>query len=283
MTMNKSQVKGEKHVLSSILPAFQRNLRIAGTLLSVYYAYMVEYRAELLLWVLSGSLPIILMGLWVEAARSGQFGLTSVDFARYFLAAFIARQFTVVWVIWEFEREIVEGRLSFRLLQPLNPIWHHFASHAAERLARLPFAFGLIVLFFLLYPQAFWFPSLTTLALFMVVVILAFALRFLMQYTLAMFAFWIERASALEQFWFLFYLFLSGLVAPLEVFPPLVREIVLWTPFPYLIYFPASLLVGLPVNLGKSLLVMVIWTVLFFLAYRWLWRRGLRQYSGMGA
>ncbi|WP_421656123.1 ABC transporter permease [Leptothermofonsia sp. ETS-13] len=283
MTINRQKAKGENYTLSGILPSCQQALRIAGTLLSVYYAYMVEYRAELLLWVLSGSLPIILMGLWVEAARSGQFGLTPVDFARYFLAAFIARQFTVVWVIWEFEREIVEGRLSFRLLQPLNPIWHHFASHAAERLARLPFAFGLIALFFLLYPQSFWVPNLTTLALFMGVVILAFALRFLMQYTLSMFAFWIERASALEQFWFLFYLFLSGLVAPLEVFPPLVREIVLWTPFPYLIYFPASLLVGLPVNLGKGLLVMVIWTVLFSLAYRWLWRRGLQQYSGMGA
>jgi ABC-2 type transport system permease protein len=223
------------------------------------------------------------MGIWIQAARSGQFSLSPVEFARYFFAAFLVRQFTVVWVIWEFEREIVEGRLSFRLLQPLNPIWHHLASHAAERFARLPFAFGLVALFFLLYPQAFWVPSLTSVVLFLFVVTAAFALRFLMQYTLSMFAFWTERASALEQFWFLFYLFLSGLVAPLEVFPPLAREIVLWTPFPYLIYFPASLLVGLPVDLGRGLLVMLIWTVLLYLMYRWLWRKGLQQYSGMGA
>ena len=32
-------------------------------MLSVYYAYMVEYRAELLFWVLSGTFPLILMGL----------------------------------------------------------------------------------------------------------------------------------------------------------------------------------------------------------------------------
>jgi len=260
-----------------------RILRISHTLLSVYYAYMVEYRAELLFWVLSGSLPIILMGVWIQASQSGQFALTSVQFARYFLAAFLVRQFTVVWVIWEFEREVVEGKLSFRLLQPLNPIWHHFLSHLAERFARLPFALLLVGLFFLLYPQAVWLPSATDLFLFLVVVNLAFALRFLMQYTLSMFAFWIERASALEQFWFLFYLFLSGLVAPLEVFPPLLREIVLWTPFPYLINFPASLLVGLPVHVGQGLLIMLGWTVVFYGLYRWLWRRGLQQYSGMGA
>jgi len=206
-----------------------------------------------------------------------------VEFARYFLAAFLVRQFTVVWVIWEFEREIVEGKLSFRLLQPLNPIWHHFASHFAERFARLPFAFGLVVLFFWLYPQAFWQPSLGQCLLFLVFALLAFALRFLMQYTLSMFAFWTERASALEQFWFLFYLFLSGLVAPLEVFPPTLREIALWTPFPYLIHVPASVLVGLPVDVGRSLLVMLVWSVLFGVVYRWLWRKGLRQYSGMGA
>lgn len=267
----------------AFLSAISSGLRIAGTLIAVYYAYMLEYRAELLLWVLSGSLPIILMGIWMQAASSGQFGLSPIEFARYFLAAFLVRQFTVVWVIWEFEREIVEGKLSFRLLQPLNPIWHHFASHAAERLARLPFAFGLIGLFFLLYPQSFWLPGWQNIALFLIVVGCAFALRFLMQYTLSMFAFWIERASALEQFWLLFYLFLSGLIAPLDVFPPLVREIVLWTPFPYLIYFPASLLVGLPENVGRGLLVMLGWSVVFFVIYRWLWKKGLRQYSGMGA
>ncbi len=104
-----------------------------------------------------------------------------------------------------------------------------------------------------------------------------------MQYTLSMFAFWLERASALEQFGFLFYMFLSGLIAPLEVFPPLMREFALWTPFPYLVYFPTSLLVGLPVDIGRGFLMTIGWSVIFFLIYRWLWQKGLKQYSGMGA
>jgi ABC-2 type transport system permease protein len=261
----------------------QRAIRIATTLTSVYYAYMLEYRAELFFWVLSGSLPLILMGVWVQAAQAGEFELSPIEFIRYFLAVFLVRQFSVVWVIWEFEREVVEGKLSFRLLQPLDPGWHHFISHFAERFARLPFAIALIVLFFLLYPQAFWIPSLTNILLCIGVTLLAFVLRFVTQYTFAMFSFWIERANAIESFWFLFYLFLSGVVAPLEIFPPLVRPIVEWTPFPYMIYFPASLLVGLPVNIGRSLAIMLGWTVLFTVLNRWLWRRGLKRYSGMGA
>jgi ABC-2 type transport system permease protein len=113
--------------------------------------------------------------------------------------------------------------------------------------------------------------------------VLAFALRFIMQYSFAMLAFWTERASAVENFWFLFYLFLSGMIAPLEVFPPSVRAVVLCTPFPYMIDFPASILVGLPVDLGRGFLSMVGWILVFLGLNRLLWRRGLKRYSGMGA
>ncbi|MEO0537103.1 MAG: ABC-2 family transporter protein [Cyanobacteria bacterium P01_A01_bin.123] len=258
-------------------------LNVARTLLSVYYAYMVEYRAELLFWVLSGTFPLILMGIWTEAARSGQFGLSPTEFVRYFLAVFMVRQFTVVWVVWEFEREVLQGKLSPLLLQPIDPVWRHFFSHVAERFARLPFAMILIGFFLWLYPDARWMPSLKGWGLGLGAIALSFCLRFLMQYTLAMLAFWTERASAIEQFFFLLYLFLSGMIAPLEMFPEAVRAVVLWTPFPYMIYFPASVLVGLPVDLGQGLLTIGLWGAVFFGINRWLWRKGLRQYSGMGA
>jgi ABC-2 type transport system permease protein len=258
-------------------------LHKAGVLLSVSYAYMLEYRAELILWVLSGSLPIILMGVWTKAAAEGDFVLSSLQFARYFLAVFMVRQFTIVWVIWDFEREIVEGKLSPRLLQPIDPIWHHLSGHIAERGARLPFACFLVGLFFLLYPQAFWIPSLTGMLLGSLAIVLAFALRFLIQYTFALCAFWTERASALEELFFLFYLFLSGVIAPLEIFPAAMREILLWTPFPYMIDFPASLLVGIPVNLAQGFSVSLVWLLAITLLNRCLWREGLKQYSAMGS
>jgi ABC-2 type transport system permease protein len=257
--------------------------RISKSLLLTYYAYMLEYRSELLLWALSGSLPFILMGVWTQAAQEGNFGLSSVEFARYFLAVYLVRQLTVVWVIWEFEREIVDGKLSFRLLQPLDPVWHHVWSHIGERFARLPFIFVLIALFFFLYPQAVWVPSLGSFGLFTIAISFAFALQFLMQYTLSMFAFWTEKASAIQEVWFLVYLFLSGAIAPLELFPPAIRSIALWTPFPYILNFPASILTGLQVDFIRSLGIMILWLVVFFMLNRWLWRKGLRQYSGMGA
>lgn len=251
--------------------------------MSTYYANMLEYRAEIFLWAISGTLPLILMGVWVEAAKNGNFDLEPIGFARYFFSVFLVRQFTTIWVIWEFEKEVLEGKLSFHLLQPVDPVWHHVANHLAEKITRLPLVIFFIFLFFWLYPDAFWIPNIAQIVRFLIAIILAFILRFLIQYTFAMFAFWTERASAIEQFWFLFYIFLSGYIAPLEVFPLTIQNILLWTPFPYFINFPATLLVGLPQNFMRGIVIILGWGILLFLINRWLWKKGIKHYSGMGA
>lgn len=258
-------------------------MRKAKTLLAVYLAYMLEYRAELFLWALAGALPLILLGVWTEAARSGEFALSPGEFARYFLMVFLVRQATVVWVVWEFERDVVEGRLSFRLLRPLDPFFDHLAAHVAERLARLPFVVLLTLLFFWLFPEAHFVPEPGPFLLGLLFTLLAFLLRYLMQYTTAMLTFFTERAVSVEEVFFLLYLFLSGTIAPLEVFPEPLRTLALLTPFPYLVYLPAALLAGQKVDLFPGVWVMLFWGVAFLLLWRLLWRMGLRHYSGHGA
>lgn len=74
-------------------------LRKLRALLTTWYAYFLEYRAEVLLWALSAMLPLILMGVWTQAAEGGGFALSAPEFARYFLCVFLVRQLTIVWVI----------------------------------------------------------------------------------------------------------------------------------------------------------------------------------------
>ena len=262
------------------------------TYLSVYYAYMLEYRAELFLWMIATVLPLIMMGPWIEAGSTGRFPLGAAAFARYFLAAFLVRQFSLAWVIYEFEGLVTTGRLSPLLLHPIDPFWRLISAHLSEHAARLPFVIVLITVAVLLVPQAildldggYWVPTPGGVALAVVATYAAFTLRFLLQYTLALLAFWFERVSAFERVLFLPYLFLSGLIAPLEVFPDVVREITLLTPFPYLIWFPARILCGqgTSAEIGRGFLVVLGWLVVVVVVNRLLWRRGLTHYSAMGA
>ena len=106
---------------------FGLNRRIIRVLLGCQYAHMLEYRAEIALWALSGVLPFIMLSVWSGSdARSG-LGLDGVALDRYFLSAFLVRQFSVVWVVYAFEEDALQGRLSPYLLQPLHPLsqlWH---------------------------------------------------------------------------------------------------------------------------------------------------------------
>jgi ABC-2 type transport system permease protein len=54
----------------------RRALRLARVLLSVQYAYMLEYRAEIALWALSGLLPLIMLGLWIGAGAAADLPLS---------------------------------------------------------------------------------------------------------------------------------------------------------------------------------------------------------------
>jgi len=260
-------------------------LRKLRALLTAWYAYFLEYRAEVLLWALSAMLPLILMGVWTQAAEGGSFALSAPEFARYFLCVFLVRQLTIIWVIWEFQEDVVQGHLSFKLLKPIDPVWDYLMQHLAERLTRLPFGLLIVAIFLLVYPQACFVPELEGVLLGLLASLASFLLRFLMQYTFAMLCFWTERAAAVEELWFVAYLFLSGLIAPLSVFPEAVRNFALLTPFPYLVYFPASLFAGLPLPGGaaQGFLVLGAWLMLFFVLNRWLWRKGLQRFSGMGA
>ena len=96
--------------------------RALPTLLKVGFAEAVAYRAELLVWVLSNTMPLIMLALWSAVARDapvGRFGQR--EFVAYFLATFVVRQLTASWVSWQMNYEIRQGTLAMRLRRTWRP------------------------------------------------------------------------------------------------------------------------------------------------------------------
>ncbi len=250
-------------------------------IVEVYYHYMLEYRSEILFWMLAGILPFIFMGIWIKLAEMGFTEMGGVDFARYFLGVFITQELIGVWVIWEFEANLLNGYLSPLLIKPLDPIWYYVGMHVGEKLAKLPFMLALVFVFFTLYPSSFWLPKVEHILAYLLLVCIVFILRFMIQYTLSFFAFWTERISQIEGIVFSVYMFLSGYFAPLDLFPQWARDLAYLTPFPYMIYLPVNVLLGKGLDV-RGVFILLIWTLFFTLLNRLLWRLSLKRYSAMG-
>ncbi|MCZ0932951.1 MAG: ABC-2 family transporter protein, partial [Oligoflexia bacterium] len=71
-------------------------------------------------------------------------------------------------------------------------------------------------------------------------------------------------------------------ILPLDLFPKTFVDILLWTPFPYLIYFPVKILMGDPVSSSFCFSVLFVWIVILFFVTKWIWKKGLSLYTGAG-
>ena len=127
-------------------------LRVYPALLRVGFADIFAYRAELVVWLLTVNMPLVMMALWTAVAATGPVGrFGQREFVAYYLGMLLVRILTGSWLVWELTMEIRQGTLAPRLLRPIHPLW----AHSAMQLAAVPFRVVLVSpLVFILYWDA---------------------------------------------------------------------------------------------------------------------------------
>jgi len=115
--------------------SLRNTARAFPTLLRVGFMEAVAYRAEMFVWVLATTMPLVMLALWSTVAREAPIGrYGEAQFTAYFLATFIVRQLTGSWVFYDMNFAVRNGTLAMRLLRPVHPLW----AYAAEALAAMP-------------------------------------------------------------------------------------------------------------------------------------------------
>lgn len=263
-------------------------LRKLCVLLEVWFAYLSAYRIESVIWMLTGTLPLIMLGVWIgKAQTSGGSvgGFTPQDFTAYFLAAWMTQELIFAWVTTDLDSQIRQGDLSPKLLRPFDTFWEHLAGHMAERLVQLPFMALAIVAGLTLVPGTRLTPDLLHGLAYGVAVLQAFVMRFLIAYCIGLLAFWFEQSTAIDELYGIVAAFLTGGFAPLDLYPEAVRNLIAWLPFPYMIYQPVRILNGLatPAEIGHIFAIQLAWIIVLVGLRRLLWQQGLRRYGAFGA
>ncbi|PRP97445.1 hypothetical protein ENSA5_34370 [Enhygromyxa salina] len=244
------------------------------------------YRASLLVWVLATTLPLISLVLWRALAESGPIGdYDQHGFDSYFIAAFVVRQLSASWVVWDLDRQIRTGELSALLMRPVHPVLHH----AMTNLSALPLRTALAAPVGLAVLLATGGISITEdpamLALVVPVLALAWAINFVTQLAIGCLAFWLTKAAALYDVWLGAYVVLAGYLVPTSLFPAGLAEVARMLPFHAALGFPVELLIGrlsvaeAVAGIGLQLVWLVALGALAALAWRW----GLRAYGAFGA
>jgi ABC-2 type transport system permease protein len=250
-------------------------------------AEQVQYRAALAIWLLEVALtPTVTTSVWSTVAHSegGTVnGYTSAGFAAYFIATMLVNYCTQTWVFWEFNGRIQRGEFSPLLLRPVHPIHADVADSIAYKLIMFPLIALTGLLLYVAFHATFT-VSWSALLAFLAVLCLACALRFVLEWTLALLAFWLTQVSVINQFYMMVFLFLSGQLVPLTFLPAPLQSATDWLPFRWLISFPVEVLLGRLTAGGilSGLLVQLSWLLCALVLLRITWRRGIRRYSAVG-
>ena len=262
-----------------------RALRALPTMLRVGVAETVAYRAEFLVWILTTTIPLVMLGLWRQVAEEGPFrNYSQSDFVAYFLAVLIVRNVAGSWVGWQIGEEIRTGTMSMRLLRPIHP----FLALAASHVASVPFrcVVALPIAFLLLISSGSSALTSEPLQLVMLVPSLALAwlITFAIMFAIGSLAFFLTRAMGLFSLYFLLFTLLSGYLMPISLLPGPIAAIAEWLPFRFMIALPVELMTQ-QMSTARVMSLMGVqlgWTIASIALAMFVWQRGVRRFESVG-
>jgi len=251
----------------------------------------LTYRVNYLARTLFSFIPLFAMlSLWrtVYAEQNGApvSGYTVAQMIFYYLMVAVVDVLTAVNEDdWQIAADIREGNISQFLLKPIDYLWYRLCLFFSGRIAFMSMACVPLALFIFCFRGYFVAPaSGAALAAFAVSIVLTALLQFCISYTMAMLAFWFLEISTLIFILFAFEYLASGHLFPLDLLPPVVGHILVFTPFPSMLYVPIAIYMGKisGADISIGLLQQFLWVVLGYALARFAWRRGIKKYSAFG-
>jgi ABC-2 type transport system permease protein len=250
----------------------------------------LTYRFNYLTRTLFSFIPLFAMlSLWQKVYSSGSGahgGWTRAEMVFYYLMVAVMDVFTAVNEDdWQIAADIREGAISQFLLKPIDYLWYRLCLFISGRMAFIMMAAVPLGVFIFCFRSYCVLPaSETALLVFPVSVFLTALLQFFTSYAMAMLAFWLLEISTFIFILFAFEYIASGHLFPLSLLPPPLFHAIMFTPFPYQLYFPVGVYMGKITgpDLWNGLLVQFIWVMLAYYFARFMWQRGVKKYSAFG-
>jgi len=261
----------------------------------------LAYRGDFAFGTLVRFLPIVTSiflwsAIYKNDSQKEMNGYRLPDMVAYFLLVMVGRAFSSMpGLAAGIARDVRDGTIKKFLTQPIDMLAYLFWARVAHKLvyyfvATAPFA----LVFYLCRGYFAHAPDLPTVCAFMASLVIAFLIGFLMETLIGLISFWFLEVSSLIFIFMMINYFLSGHMVPLDWLATMfgdqpgleekARTIMMLTPFPYLAYFPAAVMLGKHSghDLVQFLGVGTAWVLVLWGANRIVFTRGVRRYSAFG-
>lgn len=254
--------------------------------IAIAWQKQAAYRVDFALLVLGPALVFffVKMSLWTSiysVAEGGTVGgIPEGEMIAYQCYVLVIALLSQGYNSVHLAQDIRLGRITSHLLHPFSFLEFHAAHWVAFQGLQL-----LVVSVLLgLAVSLGWLPVPAPLDLVrgLAFTSLVSCLWFAYSLSIGLMAFWLEETWVLRVILKDLAIFLSGAFMPLELYPAWLRELLFWTPFPYMTWVPARIFAGQYESLGRAVAVTLLWLLLGAGLARWIWRRGLRLYSAAG-
>lgn len=246
------------------------------------------YRLNFILWRVRSVLQLLLVYfIWwtVFQSKDEVFNYSKSLILTYIMVAAPIRAIILSSRVIDVAGQINDGSIVNFLVKPLGLIRYYFTRDLADKLLNITFVvFEITLLVILLKPPLLLQKDPFVLVLFIMATILGLLLYFAIAFNISLLAFWVENA------WgplFLVTILLEGFgggLFPIDILPPPFANIIMLTPFPFFIYFPAKLYLGTlsldGIILGFTMLI--FWILASWVLMRWILQKGLRRYTAFG-
>lgn len=245
------------------------------------------YRLNFILWRFRVILNIILIYfLWTALYQNSNrlFGYSEDQMLTYVLLISIFSDFVFSSRIHELGAEILNGDIINRLLKPMGFFKYLITKEIADKTINISFALAEVTLLVLLLKPNIQLP-IDGLSVLLIIlhIIIGLALSFFLSFSVSMIAFWTAEIWAPRFIYFILVFVLAGNYFPLDILPKTFYSLLLLTPFPYFIFIPAQIYIKGSAGYNPLLLIGgLIWIIIAYFFSRWLWGKGIKEYSFYG-
>ncbi len=256
-------------------------------LFSISWQNGFVYRASLFFWRLRSVMTTLLaLTLWNTAFISGQVNLdyTQDTMILYIFLTAILQNIVLATALQGLTGTIYSGQLSIILLKPLNIFSFLMVQDLADKLKNVAFILIETAIFFLLFQPAVVWPTGNVLILFAIWIIGGLFINFLINLIFGAFGFWSPDSWGPRFLFYTLITFTSGTLYPLDILPLVIQKIIYLTPLPFLSFAQTQLFLNRLTSseITTYSLGLIFWLFSLGLIARWLWGRGLRDYSAAG-